>query len=225
VSGADTPNSTATKQVLISRLHWPVTALGPGRRIGIWFQGCSIGCPGCCSRDTWDADPTHAVPLATVVDWVRAKPLDEVEGFTISGGEPFEQPVALRALLRALRALPAGPVARDILVYSGQPWQRLQRQHSNVLTLADVIISEPFVQSQPDRELMGSGNQRLHRLTPLGHERYPETAASDGARALQLHFDGQAVWMIGIPQRGSLEEMSRRLASAGVVLADCSWVA
>ena len=225
MSGADTPNSTATTQVLISRLHWPVTALGPGRRIGIWFQGCSIGCPGCCSRDTWDADPARAVLLATVMDWVRTKPLGEVEGFTISGGEPFEQPMALLSLLRALRSLPAGPVARDILVYSGQPWQRLQRQHSDVLTLADVVISEPFVQSRPDQELMGSGNQRMHRLTPLGYERYPETAASDENRALQLHFDGQAVWLIGIPRRGSLEEMSRRMASAGVVLADCSWVA
>ena len=37
----------------LSRIHFPVTTLGPGRRIGIWFQGCSIRCKGCVSADTW----------------------------------------------------------------------------------------------------------------------------------------------------------------------------
>ena len=43
-----------TVPVAISRLHFPVTTLGPGRRLGIWFQGCSIQCRGCISIDTWD---------------------------------------------------------------------------------------------------------------------------------------------------------------------------
>lgn len=37
----------------LSRIHFPVTTLGPGNRIGIWFQGCSIQCQGCVSVDTW----------------------------------------------------------------------------------------------------------------------------------------------------------------------------
>ncbi|HAU1321526.1 TPA: radical SAM protein, partial [Legionella pneumophila] len=40
--------------IYISRVHFPVTTLGPGHRIGIWFQGCSIRCPGCISTDTWN---------------------------------------------------------------------------------------------------------------------------------------------------------------------------
>ena len=40
----------------IDSLQWPVTVLGYGARIGIWFQGCSIGCPGCCAKHTWNAD-------------------------------------------------------------------------------------------------------------------------------------------------------------------------
>lgn len=41
-------------RMILSRLHFPVTTLGPGRRIGVWFQGCSIRCAGCISRDTWE---------------------------------------------------------------------------------------------------------------------------------------------------------------------------
>ncbi|WP_461325238.1 4Fe-4S cluster-binding domain-containing protein [Bradyrhizobium diazoefficiens] len=42
-----------TIRISVSRIHFPVTTLGPGRRLGIWFQGCSIRCPGCISMDTW----------------------------------------------------------------------------------------------------------------------------------------------------------------------------
>ncbi|MBW6186918.1 4Fe-4S cluster-binding domain-containing protein, partial [Pseudomonas aeruginosa] len=28
-------------------------AVGNILRLGIWFQGCSIRCPGCISADTW----------------------------------------------------------------------------------------------------------------------------------------------------------------------------
>lgn len=43
----------------LSRMHFPVTTLGPGDRIGIWFQGCSIRCTGCISKDTWDPEINH----------------------------------------------------------------------------------------------------------------------------------------------------------------------
>ena len=33
----------------IDRIHYPVYTLGPGKRIGIWFSGCSKKCYGCIS--------------------------------------------------------------------------------------------------------------------------------------------------------------------------------
>ena len=70
----------------LSRLHFPVTTLGVGRRIGVWFQGCSIRCPGCVSLDTWD--PAHGT--TTVEDVVTAIGpwLEAADGLTVSGGTP-----------------------------------------------------------------------------------------------------------------------------------------
>ena len=208
----------------LSRLHWPVTALGPGRRAGIWFQGCSIGCKDCCSRDTWVAGPEHAVPISDVIQWVAQRPSSAVEGFTISGGEPFDQPDALLALIAALRALPSGPTQPDILIYSGYPWKRLAEQHAAILALADAVISEPFVNGRPADALRGSANQQMHLLSDLARKRYAAWQPPE-PRQMQSHFDGQVLWMIGIPRPGDLERIRSRLGSAGVVVEGCSWLA
>ncbi len=100
----------------LSRMHFPVTTLGPGRRIGIWLQGCSIRCPGCISADTWG--PGHRrLSLEQLLEQITPW-LHEAEGITISGGEPFDQFDALRSLLEGLRRLSE----LDILVYSGYSW-------------------------------------------------------------------------------------------------------
>src|SRR6185369_10559474 len=101
-------------KVALSRVHYPVTTLGPGERIGIWFQGCSIRCPGCISADTWarrGPDLTVSHLLESMDAW-----LAKCDGVTISGGEPFEHPQALTELLTGIRS--RGNC--NMLVYSGK---------------------------------------------------------------------------------------------------------
>ena len=130
----------------IDSLQWPVTVLGYGARIGIWFQGCSIGCPGCCAKHTWNADEGKSVALTDLLAWIRRLPLDEVNGVTITGGEPFEQPEALHRLVVALRRSVDFRQDIDILCYSGFPWKRLSRQHGDILRHLDAVIAEPYVE-------------------------------------------------------------------------------
>ena len=93
-----------------------MTTLGYGRRVGIWFQGCSIRCPGCISRDTWEFSEETSMALelfmASIGPW-----LSRADGVTISGGEPFDQPEALAAVIEELHRRQAG----DILVYWATP--------------------------------------------------------------------------------------------------------
>ena len=90
-------------ELSLSRVHFPVTTLGPGRRLGIWFQGCSIRCPGCISADTWGPGKRR-VGIAQLLEQLTPW-LAEAEGITLSGGEPFDQFPALLALLQGLRQL------------------------------------------------------------------------------------------------------------------------
>ncbi|MBN3830762.1 4Fe-4S single cluster domain-containing protein [Burkholderia sp. Ac-20344] len=199
--------------IRVSRLHFPVTTLGPGQRIGIWFQGCTIRCPGCISMDTWahaGGETTVNALLAQVRTW-----LPDATGITISGGEPFDQPDALIALLHGLRQLPAG----DILVYSGHPIESLADTLLRTDGLIDALISDPFdIDAPQTRALRGSDNQRLHCLTALGHARFAqyERAPRHTGKALDVMFDEDgSVWFAGIPGRDDFERLRDLLTDQG----------
>lgn len=209
----------------INRLHWPVTTLGYGKRIGIWFQGCSIHCPGCCSRDTWDSEAGSDITLEALLEWVSEHPMDEIDGFTISGGEPFDQSLDLKELLTQLRLTYCQGVQRDILVYSGYPMNTLSSRHKEIIELMDVLVSEPYLRGRPIAPLRGSDNQRLRHLTTLGWERYPDNPDKNPPNNLQIHFDGTALWMIGIPKKGDLEKLQRQLVFKGITMSNVSWMA
>lgn len=195
--------------IRISRLHFPVTTLGPGRRIGIWFQGCSIRCPGCISMDTWataSGETSVGAVLRQLLAW-----LPDADGFTISGGEPFDQPEALLALLRGLRRLSAS----DILVYSGHSYERLRHLLEIADGLIDALISDPFDLDAPQTQMLrGSDNQRLHCLTPLGHQHF--SAMPRSVKALDVMFDDDgSVWFAGIPSRDDFQRLRELLIDQG----------
>jgi anaerobic ribonucleoside-triphosphate reductase activating protein len=203
----------------ISRLHFPVTTLGPGQRAGIWLQGCSIRCPGCLSRDTW-ATATLMTPTAAVVDWAEEHAGDGLTGITVSGGEPLDQAEPLAALLAEARDRPR-LADMDVLLYTGYAFSVVARRHKAVVALADAVISGPYVASRPSRHRwMGSGNQVLTLLTRRAQERFAEPA---GPRQLQVSADGGKIWMTGIPGQGDLERLQGLLQDQGVLLGDVSW--
>ncbi len=202
----------------ISRLHWPVTTLGYGQRAGIWFQGCSIRCPGCCSVDTWQAGGSE-VFLEQVFDWIRQLPVDDIAGFTISGGEPFDQPEALFAIVDRLRNEFCAGDQRDILVYSGYSWITLCKRHDKILQKLDVVVSEPYLKNRPVAYLRGSDNQHFHCFTALAQIRYPHPDRQPQP-ALQFHLENQRLWLVGIPQPGSLDKMQQQLELAGIYVKD-----
>lgn len=216
-------------QVSLARVHYPVTVLGPGRRVGVWFQGCTIGCVGCMSQDTWDAGAGDRIAVGDLCDLVLAARADEgLDGVTISGGEPFQQPDGLLAFCAELRL--RWPEA-DILVYSGYSFRRLRERHSTVLALVDAVIADPFVAGRTtELAWRGSANQSLHVLSPSVEQRYAGAAArhatdppGEPAARLQVTVDEQAVWVTGIPRRGDLDRMRAGLLDKGLVLDDVSW--
>jgi anaerobic ribonucleoside-triphosphate reductase activating protein len=214
--------------ILLNKAHFPVTVLGPGRRIGLWLQGCTIRCKGCVSQDTWPADPARAMPVKALIDWCKRTSNNELDGITISGGEPFDQPRPLAALLDGLSAWRAAAgLDFDLLCYSGYPLKTLEQRHAKLLARLDAVIPEPYAAGRPLGGLWrGSDNQTLVPLSPRGTTRYAscidQTQATD-AKRMQVSIEDGKLWMIGIPHRGDMATLEDLCRQRGLELKAASW--
>jgi anaerobic ribonucleoside-triphosphate reductase activating protein len=137
---------------------------GPGQRAVVFFQGCSLHCPGCQNRSLWPADGGRSVDAGDLAQTLAL--LSGVgRAVTITGGEPFQQPAALLALVSELR----NSEITNIIVYTGYRWDEL-RDPSNpafslieaILTQIDVLVDGRFVRALDDDLIAwrGSRNQR-----------------------------------------------------------------
>jgi anaerobic ribonucleoside-triphosphate reductase activating protein len=122
-----------------------------------------------------------------------------IDGVSISGGEPFQQP---EALLDLLIRLDASGLSR--LIFSGYTIAEIQRLPlgPEILAHVDVVVAGRYVESRPHGHgLVGSSNQRLHFLT--ARHTPTEFLTIPRAEAI-LHADG-SVTLTGIaplrPQR------------------------
>lgn len=214
--------------ILLNKAHFPVTVLGPGRRIGLWLQGCSIRCKDCVSQDTWPADASRAMPVPALVDWCKRVAQDGFDGVTLSGGEPFDQPRPLAALLAQLAAWrTAAGLDFDILCYSGYPLKTLQKKHAPLLAQLDALIPEPYAAGRPLGGLWrGSDNQTLVPLSPRGAARYAaylEAPQAAEEKRMQVAVEDGRLWMIGIPHRGDMAALEDLCRQRGLTLGEVSW--
>ncbi|MBI3682331.1 MAG: radical SAM protein [Acidobacteria bacterium] len=158
-------------------------ANGPGLRAVAWFQGCTIGCHGCFNPDTHSLVGGYETEVGALVAEILATP--GIEGVSLSGGEPFQQPDALAELVARLRETPF-----SILVFSGYTMESIRKlpRGPEVLAHIDVLVAGPYVESRHlGSGLLGSSNQRLHLLTT----RYrPGDFAPLPTAEVILHRDG-----------------------------------
>lgn len=205
--------------MLISRVHFPVTTLGWGRRVGVWTQGCSIGCLRCMSRDTWDADATKDVPVEEILRVVGD--CGPVDGVTISGGEPLDQHDELVRLIAGLRE--ALPPRADVLCYSGRSRSTVERRYRDVLDGVDALVVGPYVwQKGWDDPLRGSSNQEILCTTALGIERYGDDAARRRSH-LNVGIAQERIRLIGVPAPGDLVALEAAAEAAGLQISGASW--
>ena len=133
---------------------------GPGYRYTIFAQGCPHHCPGCHNPQSHDFEGGRVTDTDTILRQVRENPL--LDGITLSGGEPFCQPEACRALAEAARDL-----GLSVWCYTGYTWEKLMQEADParlaLLEAVDVLVDGPYILAQKSLELKfcGSRNQRL----------------------------------------------------------------
>lgn len=132
---------------------------GPYKRCCIWFQGCNIGCKGCCNKDLKPLIPKHILSLNELLNIVKeAKERFDIEGITLSGGEPSLQ-TFLKEFNEEVHKLGLG-----IIMFSGKEKEQLDQA---LLHSVDLLIDGPFIKDKKDnkRILLGSTNKNLVFVT------------------------------------------------------------
>jgi anaerobic ribonucleoside-triphosphate reductase activating protein len=166
-------------QALELRIHHflPVSQVnGPGRRAVVWVQGCTLGCPGCFNPVTHAAQVGESAGVDDL--FARIAALEgQIEGVTISGGEPLQQRRPLEHLLRRLRA----ETSLSTLVFSGYRWEEIQRmpRADDLLANIDVLLAGRYdAEQRVAAGLLGSANKTIHllsaRYTLAGIETTPQ---------------------------------------------------
>jgi anaerobic ribonucleoside-triphosphate reductase activating protein len=138
-------------------------ANGPGTRAVIWTQGCDLGCPGCYNPETHSGGGGELREVGELVDWAIAQGA-AIDGLTLSGGEPLQQPGPVLALVTAIR----DRSDLSIVVFSGYRRAEIERTELGpaILARTDVLIDGRYVAPvHAGVRLRGSNNQRIWCLT------------------------------------------------------------
>ena len=76
---------------------------GPGIRSVLWVQGCTLACEGCWNTQYWSASAGSSTTTDDILEqWKATKGLD---GITLLGGEPLQQPEAVYHLIQGAKDL------------------------------------------------------------------------------------------------------------------------
>ncbi len=200
----------------IARILYPVKVLGPGCRVGIWFAGCPHACQGCSNPELWEQSPGYQTSLKTVMQLIdsihRQYPID---GFTITGGEPFEQPEELAALVDKIKIL-----STDILIYTGYELSGLRERNltavNHILKQTAVLIDGRYQEEQNENcPLRGSANQKIHILQEAcgtTYRQYLEHYRNE----IQNFATADGIISVGIHQAGFQEALTEKMLQRGV---------
>lgn len=135
---------------------------GPGIRFVVFAQGCPHHCPGCHNPDTHDPAGGYDGDTDRLVEAFRQNPM--LAGVTLSGGEPFLQPLPLARFARQIRQM-----GKTVITYTGYTLEHLMahlEEHPgwrDLLINTDRLVDGPFIAEQKSLQLRfrGSANQRV----------------------------------------------------------------
>ena len=128
---------------------------GPGIRTVVFTQGCPHKCIGCHNPKTHPFDKGKIVPIKEIVQLLISNPLSK--GLTISGGEPFVQPLSVLTLIKEYKTLRPN---HDIIIYTGYTYESLIKLNNpdilEILKLSDYLIDGPFINSLKENRNISS---------------------------------------------------------------------
>lgn len=132
---------------------------GSGIRTVIWFQGCKHNCVGCQNPETHDLHGGIEYEVADICKELES--LKYQNGITLSGGDPFFQPVQALEIVKFAKS-----IGLNVWAYTGFTYDALlngDKDRLELLKNIDVLVDGKFMLDKKSLncKFRGSTNQRI----------------------------------------------------------------
>ena len=196
----------------LNKIQYPIYNLGEGKRIGIWVQGCDLGCKGCVNQTLWNKKGGKSISVIDVFNWL-AQIQNEFDGITISGGEPFQQYEQLISFLHLVKT----KTDLNVHCFSGYYLNELEENFPDKLFLKyiDTLVDGRYIEEQHEEtNIKGSSNQTFYRIIDGVAKKNPNPIVSK-KWSVNISNDNR-INMAGIPKKNELRNLCNELAEVGI---------
>ena len=155
---------------------------GPGKRLLLFTQGCSLHCKGCVNQHLWEFGAGKNITAQEILELCA-----DIEGITLHGGEPLDQSAGVLEIIRLLKA-----AGKTVILFTGYQYKELSLPSQRMAwRAADLVISGRYVEEKRSIYLQfrGSTNQRVY-----SHQgKYKNYQIKDGksVAVIRLNEDGE----------------------------------
>lgn len=197
----------------LERLLYPVTALGPGSRVAIWVSGCNRHCNNCTNPELWERKEYQKITSKKLIGAINSVIGHNVDGITITGGEPFDQATELCKVIDGL------PETIDVLknINIPKPDYRMRGQiinsyastfpgYSNATPDEQKIFNDTFVGSSE-----GFSTQDIARVFQIARMNNQDIRSINKAIMLYKHGVQDNPWLkLDVKRLAEAEDFVKR---------------
>ena len=177
-------------------------ANGEGVRVSLFVSGCRNYCKNCFNPETWNFNYGKEFTKEVEEEILTALAPSYINGLTILGGEPFEQPEALEFLCKKIKE-----AGLSIICFTGNTIDNIKTKHQSILKNIDLLIDGEFREEEKDfsRPWVGSKNQNYHFLS----NKFNKSILEEYKNKIELNI--QKDGMIFINGMGDFDELTKKL--------------
>jgi anaerobic ribonucleoside-triphosphate reductase activating protein len=154
---------------------------GPGKRLLIFTQGCSLHCNGCVNQHLWGFGKGNDVSAEDIL-----KQCASLDGITLHGGEPLDQAKDLREIVDVVKKH-----GKTVLLFTGYTYKELNETQRWIWLNSDIVVSGRYDEAKRNIYLQfrGSTNQKVY----VHQGKYKDYKIKDGQTVAILSFseDGE----------------------------------
>ena len=158
---------------------------GPGKRLVLTYQGCSLHCYGCINKHLWPFNARNMINIQTILNIIKNNKLD---GVTLYGGEPLDQAHNTLVLVNTIKI-----IDKTVILFTGYDFKELNNVQKKIWDASDIVISGRFILAQKKLNLQfrGSTNQKIY----LHKGKYKNYKIKDGvcSTVFTIHSNGEII--------------------------------